>query len=122
MPRPNKHILPIDIYTEHTHTYSIHYICSLLIHLYFTVSHNNDGGHGSPRSQASVAPSSCPAMHTEQHIAGKTENLNIQMSPSLTGSLVPAHARQKTCSTADAAVRQTSISVETEEMVSVMEA
>ena len=34
--------------------------------------------------------SSCPAMHTEQHIAG-VENLNIQMSPSLTGSLVPAH-------------------------------
>lgn len=42
--------------------------------------------------------SSCRAMHTEQHTAGE-ENLNIQMSPSLTGLLV-LHTRQKTHSTA----------------------
>ena len=48
--------------------------------------------------------SSCPAMQTEQHIAG-AESSDIQMSPSFTGSAVPAHSTA--ASAAQATARQT---------------
>lgn len=52
--------------------------------------------------------SPCTTMHTEKHDPGIEEDSNIQMSPSFTGSLVPAH-KTATHSTAPATAANTAV-------------
>lgn len=63
------------------------YLCSVLIHLYFTVSHNNDGGHGSPRSQASVyLLLSCHTHRAARRRSRKLEYTDVSVPHRLTGA------------------------------------
>lgn len=58
LPRYNKpYTVCRPAHKTHTH------LVRLLIHRYFTVSHNNHGSHGSPRSQASVHLCACCHAH-----------------------------------------------------------
>lgn len=72
--------------------------CNVSTHLYFTVSHNNDGGHGSPHSQASVCfLPSCHAHWAADCRSRKLKYTDVSFPSRAHWCL---HARRKTHATA----------------------